>query len=394
MSLKNIKLFLKKHTLLFIMLVLTQVIAICAILFSYGIYSDSKYNEKSLNNKLYCLDIVSSGNENADALKITKEIFPDILLDLEDDLRRVEIWTRGTFDKAISVEDIGNEGMAIDFDYDGYKYKTNVVSMFTIENGEYKYDSITKKLMGKITDGKWYSEEAANRGELVCVVSGEFADVFDSEVSINGVVYQIEAKAHPGEGFNDQIAVPLQAMSDEMELKAIFITFYKPLVKSKYDDLVEKLEDALGEKVIINDYCSASLDEAETYRTMMLIAVIMALIASFVVCLIYRNILERRIHATGVYLICGSTRLTAALVYIKEMTVILAATTIAGIIIYLKCIMPRIAVYFTYFDDIYSKSITYKLPVMYFLIVFVFSTLMIGVKMRKTPMQIMTDLKK
>ncbi len=61
---------------------------------------------------------------------------------------------------------------------------------------------------------------------------------------------------------------------------------------------------------------------------------------------------------------------------------------------YLKCVMPKLAIYFSFFDDIYTRRMTYILPVMYFLIVFVFSTLMIGVKMRKTPMQIMTDLKK
>lgn len=390
MFLKNIKILLKKHTLLFIMLLLTQMIAVCAILFSYGIYSDSKYSYKSDRDILYYINFKSADKEN-DSIKIVKEIFPEVLQDFEEDLRAVEIWTEGKFDTPVHKDKLTTEikGMS-----DDYIYTTNIVSLFVIEDGKYKYSTDVKRIMAESTEGEWLSEEELNGNEQVCVLGYYYTDAFDSEVSLNGISYEIKAAAGEGGYFYDQIAVPLQAMPDSVNLDTIFITFNSPIVKSRYDELVERFRDALGNDILVEDFCSASLDEAETYRTMMVIAVIMALIASFIVCLIYRNVLERRIHATGVYLVCGSTRLSAALVYIKEMAVILAATTVAGIVIYLKCIMPKIAVYFTYFDDIYSKSITYKLPALYLLIVFTVSTLMIAVKMRKTPMQIIKDLNK
>lgn len=387
---KNIKILLKKHTLLFIMLILTQVIAVCAILFSYGIYSDSRYSYNSSNDVLYDIDIYTADKEN-DSIKIVKEIFPEVLQDFEEDLRSVEIWTEGTFDTPVHKDELtaGIKDLS-----DDYIYTTNLVSYFTIENGKYKHCPDTKRLMAESTEGEWISEEELNSDEHVCVLGNNYINAFDSEVTINGVEYRIKIKAGIRGGFDNQIAVPLQAMPDSVNLSLVFITFNKPIVKSRYDELVERFEDALGTDIIVDDFCSASLDEVETYRTMMVIAIIMALIASFIVCLIYRNILERRIHATGIYLICGSTRLSAALVYIKEMALILAATAAAGVVIYLKCIMPKIAVYFTYFDDIYSKSITYKLPALYLLIVFTVSALMIAVKMRKTPMQIIKDLRK
>ncbi len=322
MFIKNIKNFIVKNTLMFVMLVLTQLIAVNAILMAYGIYSDSKYSVNSVKNVLYSMDINSSGSEYNDSVKIIKEIFPDIVQDVSDELDDIVVWTVGTFDEPIPIEKFKENNLSIKTD-DEYKYKTNVVSMFTIKDGKYKYDDSTKRYMSKITEEEWYSEESANSGEPVCVVSNDFAGICGSEVSINGISYKIEVEAAKGEGFSDQIAVPLQAMADDLEFSALMITFKKPLLKSKYDELAEKFEDALGDRVVIEDYCSASLDEIETYRTLMAIAVSMSVIASFIVCLIYRYILELRIRATGIYLVCGSTRLSAALVYIKEMVVIL-----------------------------------------------------------------------
>lgn len=395
MIFKNIKILVTKSTLLFILLIITQLIAVSSILFAYGSYADNQYRLQDLTCPLYCMDVIALKDDDGKSLVTmdsVKAAFPESLVGYEDDLVYVDLWGKASLDEPISVEEAKKYGIPTD-NYEGeFVDDVTVVAMFTVIDGKYAFDKNSTVFMNGYSTG-WYTKEQLSNGNPVCVPSYEYCQINDSEWSLNGTSYKVAGCGIPGMGgFVLQIQIPLESMADDMLFSSMMIQFKTPILHSEYEALKSTLEEALDYRVKFSDFCSVSLDEIQTMKTMMMVSVLMALVASFIICLIYRNILEKRVYTTGIYQICGCTRLRAAMIYIVEIFILLSLSTMAGSVLYLKTIMPVLEPYFSYFTDIYSKNITYILPLVYLGVVLVVSTIMIGFKMKKTPKEIMTDL--
>ena len=326
-------------------------------------------------------------------MKNVKKAFPDILKKHEDNLVSVTVYSEADLDEPIFKEELEEYGILLGGD--DKIVNVDVASLFTIKNGDYMFDKTTFVFMNAYSEG-WYSEENLGDGSPVCVPSHEYCFLNDKNWSLNGIEYEVVGTGNTVEEgygpFVNVFIIPLESVSDSSRLENIIIEFKEPIVRSEFETLKELFEEALDYKVEFNDFCSISLDEVQTMKTMILVSILMALVASFIICLIYRNILEKRVYTTGIYQICGCTRLRAAMIYIVEIFILLSVSTIAGSVLYLKTIMPALEPYFNYFSDIYSKNITYILPLVYLGVVLMVSAIMIGFKMRKTPKEIMTDL--
>ena len=394
MILKNIKNLITKNTLLFLLLIVTQLIAVSSILFAYGTYADNNYRLQSLDEKFYYMEVMSLKDTEGKSvvnMKMLKDAFPEILEGFEDELVYVDLWGKATLDEPIPVEQAKECGLCDMTDKREFINEATVVAIFTVKNGKYAFDETSLSFKNTGSTG-WYTEEEFNNGNKVCVPSYEYSKINDSRWSLNGTLYEAVGCGKVGSYFNFQILIPLESMADDMLFSRMMIQFETPILHSEYEEIKARFEEACEYKVEFSDFCSASLDEIETMKTMMMVSVLMALVASFIICLIYRNILEKRVYTTGIYRICGCTGFKAALIYISEIFILLSLSTLAGSFLYLKAIMPKLKPYFNYFADIYSKKITFILPVVYFVVVLMVSTVMICIKMRKTPKEILTEL--
>lgn len=381
MEIKNISLFIKKHTGLFLFLFFAQLVAVVVILFSYGIYMNNQYEQQLKGSEELTYNIQFKRDEDNNALveesKVV-EAFPEVLYPIEHILRKANLWSVGDINDMLEVE------------YENTN-RIWVKSDFSLKNGKYIGGTTAKENLSSYTKGEWFTEEQYNSDENLIILPNELYEFYGESIFIGGDTYKTVAYEYFNPetgGYAGCAFVPLEALSDEMMPRKLHLEFTRPLTRIEYEKLVEAMDAAFGVgNLEYDDFFVIDVDDEKTMKTMTSASIVMALVSAVTVCLIYRYILSQRVRMTAVYRICGSTAFSAVKIYAVEMAFNLLVTTILGVVTFRFILMAKLSERYVWFWEIFSQNQYYRLIGIYLLIVVAVNIVMMIFNVKKSPVQ-------
>ncbi len=391
MIIRNFLNFVKNNRLLFVLLAITQVIAVVIILFSFGIYRNNRY--KLAEGESRDKSLIFSPKENVDIeISRVRDKIVEVSKKYSSLIDSTYIPTKVNLTE-YSPEDFENMSLV----YSG----TNIAlarSEFKVVNGEILFrDVYTDNILLTIDeDGRGFTEDELTNGARVCLVPYEAYEMQKDKFEINGISYEIIGHEKKPLGLyatsSREFNIPLMSLPDDAKLSVLCFNLKRPLLRSEYEAIrAEFIPMILSEnEVDISGFYSIEIDEKATIKTMMVAAVFMSLISAFSVCIIYRYMLAKRVKTTAIYRICGCTRLKSSLIYIGEMVMVLAGSCAAGSLLFELIVEPRLEKSYTWFSVIYKNGSSYLLVLLYFVIVSGIASVMIAASNRRTPKELLS----
>ena len=155
----------------------------------------------------------------------------------------------------------------------------------------------------------------------------------------------------------DGVMVPINSVDDDTYLKSVLIMFDRGITKPTYECISKIFKDKLGDLAYVVEISELDVDSRYTYKTVIIIAVLTALIAAFNFMILYRYILSRRQRKTAIYRLCGLTVNKASLYNLVECILITVPVYLLGLVLYDKVIMPYLDDFFPYMRDAYTDKL-------------------------------------
>ena len=379
MVLKNIRTLFKTTPFLYVFLVLAQVAGVMVIMFAYSVYMNNQYSldASRVDGQVFKAQIINTGEEGKLAKEI-KDAFPEILNGYENVIEECSISST-----------VNGEGVTETPDGKILMIGT----LFSVSDA--KYATVTE-LPEIHVEGRLISTEDMNSGKYVCVVSKEMHDEYGDVVKIGSDEYEVIGWEKDGlSDINrahyftlDPCRIPLEAFPDAVTEVDIIIYFNRVLTSKEYKDLGDRFSSSFGYITEMTEGYEVKLDTEKSLKTMMRSVVFMGLISAYSSIKFYGYILEKRRKATAIYLVCGATKGAAGRLYMSEVLLIQAITTVSGILIYMKLVLPNIYEKYKYLALIFEdNSDCYKLVLIYLVLVLAVSFVAIVANVWRTPIQ-------
>ena len=389
MILKNILLFIKKYTIIFVLLLITQLVAVVVIIFSYGVYMNNQYNlaasdSDELDYKIFFIED-DEGNSFVEMSEVVAN-FPEVFEDVEDIISTANLRSVGRLEEGIAI--------------DGKKTKNlDLYSEFRLVEGKYIEGKFSNSSYTGYIEGEWFTPEDYNSGKNKIIIPYDMYVVNDEKWEISGEEYTVIAYESADNMFSpfsdNEIVIPLEALSDDMQPKRLWIQFERPLTRMEYENFFGKMEEIFGPgKLQYDDFFVVDVDDEKVMKTMTMTSVIMAVVSSLAVCLIYRYLLSERIKTTAIYRICGSTSFDAVKNYVCEMVINLFVTTVIGVLLFKYELEPLLESRYEWFNQIYSGNQYLVLVAIYLIIIVITNIVTIFAHVRKSPAQMLRALLK
>ena len=383
MVIKNLSLMIRKNVFLFSLLVITLFISVISIVFSYGILLNTQYSIVADGQKEKSFSItMKKKNINAESMK--ENLFK-ILESVPDN-------------KNTEVQIIGKVSIPEAVEYEGFNIKRfRALAQFSYNNGEFGYGEFSDNFM-KYTENGGFSKEILGSDKKVCILSHDLFKIFENEITLEGEKYTVidhQRENTDNSPWVREAFIPFLALPDKMVIDEIYFFYDRPLIEKEYNALKNTVYGFYSnEQIKTSSFFVRNVDGTPTYKTTMFTAVLLALASSIAVCMIFSYLLDRRIKNTAIYRICGASSVKAALIYIKEMFVLLAGICLLADLLYTFVLEKKLTDYFEWFPMIYINNIETKLVLIYFAIIMVISSIMIFVWMKKTPKRLLIEVKK
>ncbi len=378
MILKNLKLLISNSRFLFILLLVTQLVAVNVIMLSYGIFLNNRYSlsyDDTMKKKInISFETDDNGNTLAKMSDI-KEAFPKIMEKYESVITQIGFVCKAQIEPAIPHEMISENALiSSEMDEAASVSQVELHTVFSLKDGHYEFPPNTIKDRGYVA-GEFYTEKDMDDGACKCFLSDTLYRLNPSDCTLGGVNYEVVA--HEQTGFEQSVFgleahMPLEAMPDNAQPDYMSIHFSEVITRDEYNELTDSLNKAIGDGTMdFMEYVVVDLDKTTTVRTMMLLSIGMAVLATFTICIIYRFILEKRIQMITIYRLCGASRGRAAGIFAAEMLIVLGLTSCAGCLIYGLLIEPGLENIFPWFKRIYYAGVYLKMTAIYFGIVYI-----------------------
>lgn len=376
MAVKNINLFIKNNTLLFVFLCITQIISVTIILFAYGVYLNNQYtlNTDLSRQSSFNVKFPEEQYMEKECGQKVKDAFPELLMNYEAILDSCWI----------------ESNLIVDTEQVVFN------SVFGISEGKFTYYDGYENLLSAI-EGRWFSDEELNSGENVCIVSRELWETYGDTIVINDLEYSVVSMGRKDEEIHTSYGsmaalsglincMPAESIPDDGVVVSIDINFTRPITRSEYENLTEIFQQTFGYGVLkFSDFYVVSADENATAKTMMTISIFLSILSSYCICMIYKFVLDKRLKMTAIYQICGSTPWKAAKIYLKELFLIQICCVVLGLVSFWYILKPKVSQQYIWFEIIYGDWKCFLFLGIYIVLVWFSSIMMIKNEIRKTP---------
>ena len=413
---KNLKSLFTKQRLLAFLLVINIVVSCLVICFSYGLYQN--YNvivQKGEEEEITYLDIrISSENTytfeelQLPTADIDQQIFIDFAKLLSNDTRSnlKNIMVSYLIETPLVYHSISSEEMdalfeGIDFDtissdtYPDYlMYKDDADTAFAEVNIQFKPQG--DKIIDAYVREDTFDDDRFNNGDKIVVIDKSFYNLraFGSDsrygggysyrkmpedvrsVIIGGDRYEIVKTLDSEMGeidFFNAITIPIAAVPENAVLiisrpmgidyglqgqsTCFFMRFKETVTGKQYNDVKKCIEEASGGLLFVQELEFVDATEIYYYKTIMLIAVVIAVLAAINMAILYRYILEKRSGELAIFRICGCSKIKAVMSYLLECMMINIPLFALTQLCYHKLIMPRFSELFPHMAGAYSLKI-------------------------------------
>lgn len=333
---KNIFSFFSENLMIFLLLIVSTIVSSVVIFFSYGIYQNYNlvltYNETDPGNN--AISIYFNG---VDGEYVTKDDVLNCIYEIGN----------------ISAELKENVVLyTLEGELDG-GYGTQL--KFSYENGEIKYPETFIYNMYEeefLIEGRFWTEYEDSNASRVLLISEMDENSVGDELTIDGYTYEIIGRQFWSNGFlMPVLSVPY------MEAEYMNILLDSSVSTGTFNKIKSIFCNELGDKVIFDEIETIDKDTYYTYKTVMLVAIFIALVAASNFMILYRYIISTRKRTTAIYKILGLTSSDLNLINLGECLLLIIPFFIVGMLIYKKLILPGLINYFAYIYDAYTPLI-------------------------------------
>lgn len=359
---KNIKSFIRTEKTIFVLVLLCVITSSFIINFSYGLYQNYHVIKSEEESELYEFEILFNNTNDNYA---TQAMLKNTLLSFSDTINnQVDMYL-----VIPKVDEIPSE-------------IGSVFTRFCIKNNKFVSCGLFKDNMlnyGTLVSGDYFSDKQEANGENVALVMDDIGtmDSITEKLMIDNETILFQGKKFKIIGVQKihSLIVPFNSLAENTPMNTFLIHFIKPITRSQYNEIKEKVSANFGELAVIPELDIPETENYYLYNTIIIISVLIAVLASINFAVLYKYILSKRIKTLAIFRMCGCTKLKTMIMFLSECMIIViplfALTTVA----YDKLVLPKLGGHFEYIESAYSI----KLYLMIFLIYVVCSLMVLGI---------------
>lgn len=369
---RNIRLFMTNQRGIYFLSIAAVMSSVFLLHFSYSLYQ-SFMKEKDAqsveadNLSVELLDLYTQQGESGESnyriipRKGTKYV-------TIKDLKRLLKNLSEEFQK--EVQNIGTEVAVDDVTY---------LCNFGVKNGEivmsklYR-DNITNHAL---EEGRFFTEEEYKEGLRVVLdeavtSTSQKSPYLDSIRSKDGKYLIIEGKKYRIIGkhtsFPDQPIVPITSLPDDYPLyEWIEFDFEGSVNSLQYAELKDAVEETMGDHASLPDMDLPDMDKIYLYNTMIIIAVLIAVVSALNFVILYQYFLEKRQEEIRAMRICGMKRRRAVVMFLAECVCLTLPVYVLSVFLYDRFALRMMSSFYTYVDDHYSLKLYLELFAIYYI---------------------------
>ena len=304
LAIKNIMSSVAQFRRVYILMLVSQFIAVLSIFFAYGIFAgySSKMEELVADSYMFWAEITDSD------MGSLREGLPEILNELEN---------RMDFVLVDGYSDVGMIQMHSEY-HNGKFYASETIM-----------NNIAKRNDSTMT-GRYLSDKDFLNAAPVCFYCGIGSE--DKNVIIGGIQFKIIGES--GDGATECWAIPFTACPDEVPIRNVVIVFRELPTKDDYLMFKNTLVEIYGEKVTVDDFEFKDNEELVSMRTIIAISVAIGIISALNICLLYGYIISRRMKQMAVYGITGATKLLRLAINESEIMLVSLIIELLGFVVF------------------------------------------------------------
>lgn len=348
---KNIINFAKQETIIFVILLVCVFASAFVMNFSYGLYYN--YNT-SLNEADEDLKTVSPTlNENE---TLTKAEFQQYLEALDEKTQEdvILIYASSDLTKA------------------GYDEQYSYFPMrFDITGNKICQSSLIKEIWegeGMVTSGRLLSNDEEELGTNSAMVPhgsdlslGDTVDFFGQTYTIVGK-YKSDSRT---------LLVPFLTVPGDVEINRCMITFANAPRRLVYNDLKNTANQIIPNKLIFPELQLPDDDTASLYRSMILIAVFVAVLSVMNFAMLYLFIIRKRKNMLAVMRLCGVRKGQAASIYLGECLILSVPAFAIGTLTFYIMLNNLFGEIFPYMSEAFNPLVYCAIFLVYLIVMLI-----------------------
>lgn len=369
---RNIRLFMTNQRGIYFLSIAAVMSSVFLLHFSYSLYQSfmKEKDAQSVEADNLIVDLLDPYTKQGDPEDSDYRIIPrkGTKYVTIKDLKRLLKNLSEEFQK--EVQNIGTEVAVDDVTY---------LCNFGVKNGEivmsklYR-DNITNHAL---EEGRFFTEEEYKEGLRVVLdeavtSTSQKSPYLDSIRSKDGKYLIIEGKKYRIIGkhtaFPDQPIVPITSLPDDYPLyEWIEFDFEGSVNSLQYAELKDAVEETMGDHASLPDMDLPDMDKIYLYNTMIIIAVLIAVVSALNFVILYQYFLEKRQEEIRAMRICGMKRRRAVVMFLAECVCLTLPVYVLSVFLYDRFALRMMSSFYSYVDDHYSLKLYLELFAIYYI---------------------------
>lgn len=340
MFIKNWMEFMKKHTTLFIILLISQIFSLVCIFFVFGVFQNNLYElADNPDTKSLQASLVKS---KVDADKLN-HIFRTMV---EEEI---------SFDY-FYVEAVSRDGKTVYLDRAQFK------------DGQYGYSETVFENMKYGMDGFYYENEDYVKKNKVVVINPEIKKDKGETLTLDGETYEIVGSNE----INDEgeVEIPFTSFPKNCIWKRLNFGLSQLPTRDQYETFCD-LVTPYGCKP--DEFYVANNQDLRQEYSMLVVSAVLALLAGGNMYMIYSYIFRKRRQTLSVFILCGCSKREARSLFFSEIVCNMICVVIVATLVFRILIYPSMLSWFRYVDRLYGIK-EYSVIIG----IFLFITLLLG----------------
>lgn len=337
---RNIKIFAKRETMIFIILIICVITSAFVMNFSYGLYIN--FNTAINENSLELKTIAPLVSENA---ILTKGEFQAFVDNLDNDTK-----------EKISLVFASSDLTEIGYD----EHYSFFPMRFCIRQNAYLVPDVIRESWTSskmITSGQYISNKDEKAGALSAIVSQEICDKkVGDKIEFLGSEYAVVGTYN---GASYTPIVPFLTVPNDIKINECTFTFTNTLTRSTYEKLKNTARETLSDKLIFPELLLPDDDYLALYRNIILISVLVAAVSVLNFAMLYLFIIRKRRNSLAVMRLCGAPEWQTALIYLGECIIITIPAFVLGTLMFDLLLKKYFVNRFSYMNNAFKSPLVY-----------------------------------
>ena len=373
----NIKSFFRYKRLIFFLVIFSVLCSCIMIHFSYGLFQNYQLKKQYdlSGQREIAFDLMDNFEEVPDE-GLNQDQFYLKAPEKLDAYVTVDLWKKfaGELGDALAGKLRYIETTAV-VDELPFRLAFSVKGGEIVKSADFEKEVVDNAML---ESGRYFAEEEYRAGERVAVCwDYKHWNVLSSPVTNRMAVgrdtLRIQGKDFKIIGYgiidNDRPTIPFASLDGDTPFTGQMVFHFRDSVRrEQYDVLERKAEKVLGDLAMIQPAQLPEEDAIYLYHTIIMIAVLIALVSAINFAILYRYILASRKQTLMVYRICGMSFFRVVSLYLGECAALTVPTYLVGAIFFEKILLKRVSGYYEYMNGSYGIVVYLALFAVYFLV--------------------------